>query len=260
MVRRSRAILAWIVVLLGGGLTFLGWTDSLMAQGSDERLNEYRLTTVTSMPLSEKYILFSYLGYVVSPSSRVKSLYFSPPGLIIRPKPWIELWGAVFGIYNENEEVYDTLEVRPLVGVKLYVPNTLKMNMFSWTRFEYRRFSTNGSRSNNSVPRLRNRLGIEFPMRQATAWNPGTLYGLADVEPVYRYDEARLDYTRLRGGIGYVLNKTWRAEFIYHAQYQGPDGSKKDFGQNIWRLNIKLNLPPRGGHVDGAQNVPDIDD
>lgn len=262
MLRGISVSLTRILALLCLGLTLTSLTGSAPAQSTDDRRNEYRYTLVTTKPLTDKAVLFGYLGVVNSPDKNVQSLYFSPPGLIYKPKPWLEVWAGVFGIYNDNEEVNDTLEIRPLVGVKFYFPNTLKMNLFSFTRFEYRRILTQGSSSTNSIPRLRSRLGIEFPFRQATAWKTGSLYGLADIEPLYRFDDSYVEFYRVRGGVGYVFNRTWRAEFIYHAQFSGPAGSMKEFTDNIWRLNFKLNLPPRGGRgqEEGVPPTDDIDD
>ena len=86
---------------------------------------------------------------------------------------------------------------------------------------------------------------------------PQTWYGLADVEYYDRLDDKYLERYRIRGGVAYVLNKTWRAEMIYHAEFTGGNGVQKGYTNNIWRLNIKLSLPRRGERVS---IVPDFDE
>lgn len=161
----------------------------------------------------------------------------------------------MFGIYNKFTEKDSSWELRPLAGAKFYVPNHAKMNIFNFTRFEYR--SVNQSHKTTQTKRLRNRIGLEAPFTQAKAWTPKTWYGLTDVEHFWQLDDAYLERYRIRAGIGYILSKTWRAEFIYHAEFSGGAGQTKNYTDNIWRLNIKLSLPRRGQRVSIA---PDFDE
>ncbi len=216
-----------------------------IAQSDNDITNEYRVTLVTSKPVSDKVILFVYLGGVKSPDKSVSTLYYSPPGVIYKPKPWMELWAGMFGLYNNNKNTSNSWELRPLGGVKFYVPNKKKLNFYNFTRYEYRFINQNNNTT--TIPRLRNRVGIEAPLSKGDkAWTPKTFYTLADVEPVWRLDDKFLQLVRVRGGVGYILNKTWKAEVIYHAEFSGAKGEPKNYTGNIWRLNFKLNLPRRG--------------
>lgn len=209
--------------------------------------NEYRATLVTSKPVSDKVVLFNYLGYVSSPDKKVKTLYYSPPGVIYKPKPWMELWGGVFGLYNWNENATDSWEIRPLVGAKFYVPNKKKLNIYNFSRFEYRFIRRNNY--TQSIPRFRNRVGIEAPLTSLEkAWTPKTFYALADAEPIWRLDDKFLQLFRVRGGVGYVASKKFRTEFIYHTEFSGPKDGPFKYTGNIWRLNFKLMLPRKGVH------------
>jgi hypothetical protein len=106
----------------------------------DSIASEYRATLVVTRPAAEreKVIFFGYLGVVDSPDKQVTSLYFSPPGLIIKPRKWAEVWVGLFGIYNSNTGKDNSLELRPLTGLKLYAPNHANVNLYNFTRFEYR--------------------------------------------------------------------------------------------------------------------------
>ena len=50
-----------------------------------------------------------------------------------------------------------------------------------------------------------------MPFTQEKAWMPQTWHGLGDVEYFWRLNDDYLERYRIRGGIGYVLSKTWRA-------------------------------------------------
>ncbi|HRI04821.1 MAG TPA: DUF2490 domain-containing protein [Pyrinomonadaceae bacterium] len=218
--------------------------------------NEYRLTLVISKPVTDKMTLFGYLGVVKAPDKDVGTLYYAPPGVIYRPKKWVELWAGLFGIYNKSSVTSNSWEMRPLGGIKFYVPNNKKINLYNFTRYEYRFINQN--KHFTTQPRLRNRVGIEVPLSQKNAWTPKSFYTLADVEPIWRLDDKYMSLLRVRGGLGYVVNKTWRAEFIYHTEFSKSSKTQPlSYTGNIWRLNIKLILPRKG--KSEQQVVPDID-
>lgn len=244
---RFLMLLALLVMLVGLSHSAFGQTNDIT--------NEYRLTLVTAKPMTDKLTLFAYLGVVKAPDKSVGTLYYSPPGVIYRAKPWMELWAGMFGLYNRNQNAANSWELRPLGGVKFYVPNKAKINLYNFTRYEYRFINQNHHFT--TVPRLRNRVGAEIPLTQKKAWTPKTFYALVDVEPIWRLDDKFLQLVRLRGGLGYIMNKTWRVEFIYHAEFSGGKGQPKEYTGNIWRINFKLNLPGRGKR---NQHVPDIDE
>lgn len=85
-----------------------------------------------------------------------------------------------------------------------------------------------------------------MPLSREKAWTAKTFYVLGDVEPIWRLDDKFLQLLRVRNGLGYVINNTWRVEFIYHAELSGGKGLPKDYTGNIWRINFKLNLPRKG--------------
>jgi len=248
--------LRWLALGLLAVVTMPAFAAAQAAADDDIR-NEYRVTLVTTRPAAdrEKLILFQYLGVVENSDKQLTSFYYSPPGLIMKPTKSIEIWLGMFGIYTNNKAANNSWELRPLTGVKFYVPNNKRMNIYNFTRFEYR--SIHQDHESNGIPRLRNRIGLEAPLSQARAWTPKTWYALADVEPFWRADDGYMERWRIRGGIGYILNRYWRAEAIYHAEFSGGDGEPKKYTDNIFRLNIKLSLPRRGQHVSIH---PDVDE
>ena len=119
-----------------------------------------------------------------------------------------------------------------------------KLNIYNWGRYEYKFINQNNNTT--SVPRYRNRVGIEVPLAKGEKrWTPRTFYSAGDVEPIWRLDDKFLERIRLRGTVGYIVKKRLSVEIIYHAEFSGPKGEPKKFTGNIWRLGIKF-LFPRG--------------
>lgn len=220
-------------------------TAHAVAQSDPPITNEYRVTNTTSKPINDKFVLFTYYGYTKSPEKEYTSIYGSPPNVIYIPKRWLEIYGAFITVYTKNKNASHSWEFRPIVGVKLYVPNEKKLYIYSWTRFEDRLIRQDGN--TQSTPRLRNRFGIEAPLAKGDKkWAPKTFYILTDIEPIFRLDQKRLDILRIRGGIGYVFSKKYRAEFQYLGDLSTPKDAPLSHVNNIWRLNIKISFPKKG--------------
>ncbi len=178
--------------------------------------SEYRFTFVPTYPVSKNLFLTTYLGYVNNTGTKTRSYYIGAP-LIVTYKPYdfLELMGGAFLVVNKITNGTDNKEFRPLLGVKLILPNDHKLNIFNWTRYEYRSFSYDNKSLNNVKNRLRNRLAIEFPISKQ-AWQPNTWYGLSDFEFFYTFEKGYFDQFRQRFGAGYVVNKHLKGELIYH--------------------------------------------
>jgi hypothetical protein len=157
----------------------------------------------------------------------------------------VQVWTGLIGIYTDNEVTVDRLELRPLVGVKLLVPNKKKINLYNFFRYEYRAIDDRGGGTNWSVVhRVRNQSGIEIPLTSLeSAWKPRTFYALADVEPYFRFDRSAVHPLRIRGGIGYVVDERIRVELIYHAQFTRPGGDGPlTYTDNIFRVSVKVGV------------------
>jgi len=217
--------------------------------------NEYRVTQITAKPVSDKVVLFTYSGYTNSPEKHFSSYYSSVPNMIYLAKPWMEVLLGMVIVYTDNRRSNDSWEFRPVAGVKFYIPNEKKWAIYNFTRFEYRLIIQDDKAQ--KIPRFRNRIGFEAPLTSTEkAWTPKTWYVLADVEPIFRLDTKRLQVLRLRGGLGYVFNRNWRAEIIYHHETSGTATFPFDHTGNIFRLNLKLSLPRKGWRYPKS---PDVD-
>lgn len=239
-------------------ILFVVFSVVMPARAQDELGNEYRFTVFPSHRVTEKLTGFAYLGYVTNPEKNYKTYYLGWPAAAYSVNDWLQIWGGLVGLYTNNENSSDKLELRPFAGAKLFVPNKIKWNIYDFTRYEFRATQDRNTRDWNNVSRLRSRIGLELPFASSIhAWKPGSFYGLADAEPYYRFDKGQVDPFRLRVGIGYILDERFRFEFIYHAQYTHPSGSALKYTDNIFRLNIKIGL--NKGIIGILQN-PDLDE
>jgi hypothetical protein len=123
-------------------LCLLSMTAALKAQNSNGVTNEWRITAFPHYPITEKVSGFGYLGWVKNPGSAYSLWYLGTPGFIYMAKPRLQVWTGLLDIYtnnytNENGK-QDTLELRPFIGGKFFLPNKRKWNIYNFTRLEFR--------------------------------------------------------------------------------------------------------------------------
>ena len=236
-------IMAMVPLALFTGLPSQAASNVSTTSDNDERDGEYRLTLFPYHRISDDWTGFGYLGYVNNPDKEYQTAYLGYGGSYAINKS-IQLWGGLIGTYTANRNSSDKLELRPFVGPKFFLPNDWKWNIYNWTRYEFRDIQDLDSHQWTEIHRIRSRFGVEIPLTsRENAWQPKTFYALADVEPFYRFDKDTIDPLRVRGGIAYIINSRVRVEFIYHAQFTRPVGSRGlEFTDNILRLNFKIAL------------------
>src|SRR5215471_6705752 len=219
----------------------------LAAQNNDVT-NEWRITAFPHYPIKGNLSGFGYLGWVKNPGSEYSLWYAGFPGVVYNVKPWFQAWGGLLDIYtnnytNENGK-QDTLELRPFIGPKLFLPNKRKWNIYNFTRFEFRQTYHHDTHEWTNVERVRSRFGIEAPLTSLEkSWKVNTFYGIANVEPIYRFDKDDIDPMRAQVGLGYIADPRIRIELLYYANW-GRVAPSNDlaFTQNIIRLNVKVGV------------------
>jgi hypothetical protein len=225
---------------------------------TEPRSGEYRVTVFPYHKITDTITGFGYLGYVANPDKDYTTDYLGW-GASYTPSHTVQWWAGLVGTYTNNEATPDKLELRPFVGLKNLIPNKIKWNIYNYARWEYRAIQDRDTGDWARYSRFRNRFGIEFPLASdEQAWKPGTWYGLADAEVMYRFDKNWVDPCRLRAGIAYIISNRVRAEFIYHMQWTRPGGGSLTYTDNIYRLNIKVAMT-KGRLLDRLIN-PGIDD
>lgn len=215
----------------------------LQAQSDDGPSNEYRLTLYPYHKISGDLTGFGEFGYGYNPDDHYQRFIADWPGLTYKFNHWVQLWGGLRTTYTDNQDSPSTLELEPFIGPKLFVPNSWKWNIYNYTRFEYFDTLTPDTGQWSGTTRIRSRFGVEFPLATcARAWKPKSWYGLADVEPIYQFDNDQFNQLTVRGGVGYVVSDRIRVEFIYYAQFTRSNGSPLEYDKNIFRLNLKIGL------------------
>jgi len=233
-----------LIILLG----MLSMAFPLLAQTNNDVTNEWRITAFPHYPIKGNLSGFGYLGWVKNPGAEYSLWYAGFPGVVYTAKPWFQAWGGLLDIYtnnytNENGK-QDTLELRPFIGPKLFLPNRWQWNIYNFTRLEFRQTYHHDTHEWTNVERLRSRFGIEAPLTsRERAWKINTFYGIANVEPLYRFDKDDVDPFRAQVGLGYVANPRVRVELLYYANW-GRVAPSNDlaFTQNIIRLNVKVGV------------------
>jgi hypothetical protein len=222
--------------------------------------SEYRLTVVPTYALSKKLFLTTYLGYVNNTGTNTTSYYIGLPFIATyKPNEVVELMAGAFLVVNKVKGGTDNNEFRPLIGAKLTLPNTNNLHVFNWTRYEYRSFKYEDKTLNNVKNRIRNRIAIEFPLSK-NAWQPKSWYALSDFEFFYTFEKGYFDRFRQRFGVGYVLDKQWKAEFIYHIQMlRDSQDHNPEWTDNIFRLNMKWAMPHKHNKIQHKDQL-DMDD
>jgi hypothetical protein len=221
---------------------------ALRAQSSNEVTNEWRITAFPHYPIKGNLSGFGYLGWVKNPGSDYSLWYGGAPGFVYNIKPWFQAWGGLLDIYTNNNTdangKQDTLELRPFIGPKLFLPNKRKWNIYNFTRFEFRETYHHDTHEWTNVERVRLRFGIEAPLTSLPkSWKVKTFYGIANVEPLYRFDKDDVDPFRAQVGLGYVANSRVRIELLYYANWgRVAPSNNLQFTQNIIRLNIKVGV------------------
>jgi len=240
--KRSGARTPFILVLLVL-LGILAPAFSARAQNDDDKNNEFRLTLFPYHRITDQLTGFGYLGYVNSPQNDYQTYYVGYGGSYAFNSS-VQLWAGLISTYTDNQNSANKLELRPFIGPKVFVPNPWKWNIYNWTRYEFRGIQNQDTHNWAEVNRIRSRFGVEFPLTSlGKAWTLKTWYGMADVEPFYRFDREEIDPFRVRGGIGYIVNKRFRVEFIYTGQWTRANGTAPlKYTDNIFRLNIKIAL------------------
>ena len=220
----------------------------LMGQSSNDVTNEWRITAFPHYPIKGNLSGFGYLGWVKNPGSAYTLWYAGAPGFIYNVKPWFQAWAGLINVYtnnytNENGK-QDTMELRPFIGGKFFVPNKKRWNIYNFTRLDFRQTYHHDTHEWTNIERLRSRFGIEAPLTSLEkSWKVNTFYGIANVEPLYRFDKDDVDPMRAQVGLGYIANPRIRIELLYYANW-GRVAPSNDlaFTQNIIRLNIKVGV------------------
>lgn len=245
-------------VAFAGGMhvIFALGLPALAAAGSSD---EYRLALASHQPIHGDFTGFGELGFYWNPQRDYETYTVLWPGFIYSAATWVQISGGLRTLYTDDKHRAESIELRPFGGVKLFLPNSLHWSIYNHTRYEFRDTQNRDTFAWTEYSRIRSRFGLEVPLiGREKAWQPHTWYGLASLEPFYRFDEDTVDPLQIRAGIAHILGDGIHLELIYNAQLSRPsDGGALALSENIFTLNVKIGL--HHGLL-GRLQIPNHDD
>ncbi len=239
---RARARYSWRV-----SGTFLVWLTGLVvlaassvhAEEASPVTNDGRVGAIFAHPVIGDFSGSPYVWFD-DQTGAVKTYRVSFPAVIYHAKPWLEGWGGLIVNWKDNEASGNTRELRPYVGVKVYLPNSAHVHLYDLTRFEWRRITNTDNNTITREQRFRTRPSVEFPL-SARAWQTGTFYGLANVEVLVQ--DNFVNSVRFASGAGYIDSDRFRIEFQYVSLLSRQSSSDPlAYGDNSFRLDFKFSF------------------
>jgi len=109
-------------------------TRAIQAQNNDDISNEYRFTVFPYHKITDELTGSGYLGYVWNPEKDYQTYYVGWPVASYSFNRSAQVWGELIGLYTDNENSADKFELRPFTGLKLFLPNDWKWNIYNFTR------------------------------------------------------------------------------------------------------------------------------
>lgn len=213
-----------------------------MAQKGPEPNDEYRFTFTLGHPIVGDLSGEAYGAIYDEVDKDTTSYRLSAPNVVYKANSWLQGWGGLIYIWNDNRAGDNSHELRPFVGVKAVAPNSAHLHLYNLTRFEWRFVTPEGRDTATLTKRLRSRFDVEFPL-SARAWEPRTYFGSTDVEPIADLTNGFIEDLRFEASAGYIVNERLRLEFQYTTQLTRQSSREPlAFGDNLFHLYVKLGL------------------
>ena len=147
----------------------------------------------------------------------------------------LNLRGGIRFIYTHESNDSNTFEFRPWQGLRILWPRPDFMVLSHYFRLEERFTFYTQSGGNDFDFRLRYRIMAKTPNLRLSAINQVFyLYGSFEIfaNAGAAIQETYVDRNRLTFGLGWLINKTWRAEFVYIRQ-NAREGTAEGFMNNV---------------------------
>jgi hypothetical protein len=143
---------------------------------------------------------------------------------------WLDVVGEMLVGRTRQTDDLDSTEITPRIGLRLHLLSNLneelakekhpkrRLVLRDLLRLEWRNLYYSTDKPDSSSLRLRNRIEMQFPITRERMTDDGATYVLSDAEwfwPVDQPDERFASKQRLRVGMGYRRDVTWRFEVIY---------------------------------------------
>lgn len=171
----------------------------------------------------------------------------------------IDLIAATVLSYTNQTDSYNTFEIRPALGTRLYFTPNKRIQTRLLLRVEQRNFKNLETQEWSQEYRPRARAEMIIPINKDSYYEDKLWYALTDVEWLYKTNDVEERFAnrfRWRIGVGYRLSYSLRFEFIYMLQ-QSKNTIEDGFesSDNIFRFRVKQYLrKSKPSSTDGAGN------
>jgi hypothetical protein len=158
----------------------------------------------------------------------------------------IDVIGSTVFSYTNQTESYNTFELRPALGTRIYLTPNNRIQTRLLMRVEQRNFKNLETKDWTQEYRPRFRAESIIPINKKSYYEDKMWYGITDVEWLMKTDDVEERFAnrfRWRIGAGYRLSYNLRFEFLYMLQ-QSRNTIEDDFesSDNIFRFRIKQYL------------------
>lgn len=171
----------------------------------------------------------------------------------------IDVIAATVLSYTNQTDSYNTFEVRPALGTRLYVTPNNRIQTRLLLRVEQRNFKNLETKEWTQEYRPRFRAESIIPINKKSYYEDKMWYGITDVEWLMKTENVEERFAnrfRWRIGAGYRLSYNLRFEFLYMLQQSRntiEDGFESS--DNIFRLRLKQYLrKSKPAVTEGAGN------
>lgn len=206
---------------------------------AQEVTDDGRVGVIVAHPIVGEFFGAPY-AWFDDQTGGVKSYRVSFPSVIDRATPWLEGWGGLIVTWKDDTASGNTRELRPYVGVKVYVPNSAHVHLYDLTRLEWRHITNTDRNTVSREYRFRTRPSVEFPL-SARPWQPRTFYGLANAEVFVEHDFANA--LRFATGAGYINADRVHIELQYVLELSRKSATDAlAHSDNSFRLDFKVGL------------------
>ena len=205
--------------------------------GAQEVADDGRIGVIFAHPIAGELSGAPYVWFDHQ-TGGVKTYRVSIPDVDYRARRWLHGVGGF--IVNWTDGQGNTREIRPYVGVKIFMPNSAHVHLYDLTRFEWRRITNTASDTITRERRFRTRPGVEFPL-STRAWQPATFYGLANGEIFVEH--GFVDALRFMSGAGYIKSDRVRLEFQYLLELSRKASTNAlAYSGNSFRLDFRVSF------------------
>jgi len=148
--------------------------------------------------------------------------------------------------YTNQTDGYNTLELRPILGTRLYFTPNKRIQTRLLLRLEQRNFKNLETKEWSQVFRPRARAEAIIPLNKKSYFEDKLWYAITDVELLFTNQDVEERFAnrfRWRIGAGYRLSYNLRFEFLYMLQ-ESRNTLEADFetSDNIFRFRVKQYL------------------